>query len=111
MASDVGEDPVHFKNTLLPSTRAEVGIPIASGDLVFGALDVQSTESNAFDSEAIIVLQTLANQIAAGEVVARGRLQQGYGAAAEACTRLPRRDEEVIPGLRDEIDRRVIFGG
>ncbi|HEY6075046.1 MAG TPA: GAF domain-containing protein, partial [Anaerolineales bacterium] len=65
VASDVGEDPVHFKNTLLPSTRAEVGIPISSGDLVFGALDVQSTESNAFDSEAIIVLQTLANQIAA----------------------------------------------
>ena len=65
VASDVGEDPYHFRNTLLPNTRAEVGIPISSGEQVFGALDVQSTESNAFDAEAIIVLQTLANQIAA----------------------------------------------
>ncbi len=65
VASDVGEDPFHFRNTLLPDTRAEVGIPISSGELVFGALDVQSIESNAFDAEAVIVLQTLANQIAA----------------------------------------------
>lgn len=65
VASDVGEDPYHFQNTLLMDTRAEVGIPIASGDLVYGALDVQSTEPYAFDDEAIIVLRTIANQIAA----------------------------------------------
>ncbi|MGE5248771.1 MAG: GAF domain-containing protein, partial [Bacteroidota bacterium] len=65
VASDVDEDPMHFRNTLLPNTRAEAGIPIASGDLVFGVLDVQATEPRAFDSEAITVLQTLANQIAA----------------------------------------------
>lgn len=64
VASDVGDDPYHFRNLLLPNTRAEVGIPVSSGELVFGALDVQSTESNAFDDEAVIVLQTLANQLA-----------------------------------------------
>jgi GAF domain-containing protein/HAMP domain-containing protein len=65
VVSDTSGDPIHFKNNLLPSTRAEAGIPISTGDLVFGVLDVQSVEPNAFDAEAIIVLQTLANQIAA----------------------------------------------
>ena len=65
VASDTVEDPLHFKNTLLVNTRAEAAVPISSGDLVYGVLDVQSTEPNAFDSEAIVVLQTLANQIAA----------------------------------------------
>lgn len=65
VASDVANDPIHFKNSLLVNTRAEVGIPISSGDTVFGILDVQSTEPNAFDAETVIVLQTLANQIAA----------------------------------------------
>ncbi len=63
-ASDVGEDPVHFKNTLLPDTRAEVGIPISVGDTVLGVLDVQSTHPEAFDNATIAVLTTLSNQIA-----------------------------------------------
>ncbi|HVN16264.1 MAG TPA: GAF domain-containing protein, partial [Anaerolineales bacterium] len=65
VASDVVEDPIHLKHNLLANTRAEAGIPISSGDLIFGVLDVQSAEPNAFDGETIIVLQTLANQIAA----------------------------------------------
>ncbi len=65
VASDTVEDAIHLKNNLLANTRAEVGIPISSGDLVYGVLDVQSTEPNVFDAETIIVLQTLANQIAA----------------------------------------------
>ncbi|NQU30843.1 MAG: GAF domain-containing protein [Anaerolineae bacterium] len=63
-ASDVGDDPVHFRNDLLPETRAEVGIPIAIGETVLGVLDVQSTHSEAFDDATIEVLVTLSNQIA-----------------------------------------------
>jgi|APSaa5957512622_1039677.scaffolds.fasta_scaffold01900_4 GAF domain-containing protein/HAMP domain-containing protein len=63
-ASDVGEDPVHFKNELLPDTRAEVGIPISIGDTVLGVLDVQSTHPESFDEATIAVLVTLSNQIA-----------------------------------------------
>ncbi|MBT7074522.1 MAG: GAF domain-containing protein, partial [Anaerolineae bacterium] len=63
-ASDVGDDPVHFKNELLPDTHAEVGIPIAIGDTVLGVLDVQSIHSEAFDEATIAVLITLSNQIA-----------------------------------------------
>ena len=63
-ASDVGDDPVHFKNELLPDTRAEVGIPISIGDTVLGVLDVQSTHPESFDEATISVLVTLSNQIA-----------------------------------------------
>ncbi len=64
IASDVAEDPIHLKNELLPETRSEAGIPISVGGLVLGALDVQSTQANAFGPETIVVLQTLASQIA-----------------------------------------------
>ena len=63
-ASDVGDDIVHFKNVLLPDTRAEAGIPISIGDNVLGVLDVQSTYPEAFDEATISVLVTLSNQIA-----------------------------------------------
>jgi len=65
IASDVAEDPIHLRNELLPETRSEVGIPIRAGGTVLGALDVQSTEPRAFGAETIVMLQTLANQIAA----------------------------------------------
>jgi GAF domain-containing protein/HAMP domain-containing protein len=64
IASDVAEDPIHLRNELLPETRSEVGIPIAVGGQVLGALDVQSTQAGAFGPETIAMLQTLASQIA-----------------------------------------------
>lgn len=64
IASDVAEDPIHLKNELLPETRSEAGIPISVGNLVLGALDVQSTQANVFGAEAIVMLQTLASQLA-----------------------------------------------
>src|SRR5574340_1052158 len=65
IAADVAEDPVHMRNPLLPDTRSEAGIPIRAGNTVLGALDVQSTEPRAFGPETVVMLQTLANQIAA----------------------------------------------
>ncbi len=65
IASDVTEDPIHFRNPLLPETRSEAAIPIAVGPHVLGALDVQSKDPHAFDEEAITTLHTLANQLAA----------------------------------------------
>lgn len=64
VASDVSDDIVHFKNDLLPDTRAEAGIPISIGENVLGVLDVQSIYPQAFDDATISVLETLSNQIA-----------------------------------------------
>ncbi len=63
IALDVGVDAVHFDNPDLPETRSEMAFPLWRGDAIVGALDVQSTESAAFDEQDVVVLQTLADQV------------------------------------------------
>jgi GAF domain-containing protein len=62
-ALDVGVDSVYFDNPDLPATRSEMALPLRAAGQVIGALDVQSTETNAFAQEDIFVLATLADQI------------------------------------------------
>lgn len=64
IALDVGEDAVHFANPDLPETRSELALPLRVGDQLIGALDVQSVEANAFGEEDVLVLQTMADQLA-----------------------------------------------
>jgi GAF domain-containing protein/HAMP domain-containing protein len=63
VALDTGADAVFFNNPDLPETRSEIALPLHTAGEVIGALDVQSTESNAFDHEDIRVLGTLADQV------------------------------------------------
>jgi GAF domain-containing protein/HAMP domain-containing protein len=63
-ARDTAASPIHRRNPLLPDTRAELAIPLRVGDVMIGALDVQSKLGNAFTEEQISVLQTMADQIA-----------------------------------------------
>ncbi len=64
VALDVGADAVYFNNPDLPETRSEIALPLNVGGRLIGALDVQSTDTNAFAREDINVLTTLADQIA-----------------------------------------------
>jgi len=64
IALDVGKDAVYFDNPDLPQTRSEIALPLIVGGQILGALDVQSTESQAFSEEDIATLQILAEQIA-----------------------------------------------
>jgi GAF domain-containing protein len=64
IALDVGADAVYFNNPDLPNTRSEMALPLRAGSQTIGALDVQSTETNAFSQEDISVLVTLADQVA-----------------------------------------------
>ncbi len=61
---EVGEDLVHYANPYLPITRSEMALPLMVGNKVIGALDVQSVEPNAFEEADIVVLQTMADQLA-----------------------------------------------
>jgi diguanylate cyclase (GGDEF)-like protein/PAS domain S-box-containing protein len=61
---DVMNHPAHLKNPLLPDTQSEAAIPMLIGDLIIGALDVQSTVKNAFSDWDITILTTIANQLA-----------------------------------------------
>jgi GAF domain-containing protein len=64
IALDVGQDAVFFDNPHLPDTHSEMALPLIVGDLILGALDVQSTEAQAFKDQDIATLQILADQLA-----------------------------------------------
>jgi GAF domain-containing protein len=63
VALDTGADAVFFNNPDLPQTRSEIALPLHVGEEIIGALDVQSTEPNAFLQEDINILSTLADQV------------------------------------------------
>jgi PAS domain S-box-containing protein len=64
VVNDTATDPTHRPNPLLPDTRAETAIPLRIGRRIIGALDIQSTQINAFSQADIQVLQILADQVA-----------------------------------------------
>jgi len=63
VALDVGTDAIYFGNPDLPDTHSEMALPLRSGGKVIGALDVQSTETDAFTEEDIQTLTLLADQV------------------------------------------------
>jgi len=65
IALDVGSDAVYFDNPDLPKTHSEIALPLRYEGRVIGALDVQSTESNAFNQDDMEILITLADQVSA----------------------------------------------
>jgi HAMP domain-containing protein len=65
IAYDVSQDPLHLANELLPETRSEAAVPLQVAGRVLGALDVQSTQPEAFSPQDIEILQTLADQFCA----------------------------------------------
>ncbi|MEW5941241.1 MAG: GAF domain-containing protein, partial [Chloroflexota bacterium] len=64
IALDVGEDAVYFNNPDLPNTRSEMALPLKLRGRIIGALDVQSTEPNAFSANDVGTLGVLADQVA-----------------------------------------------
>jgi len=83
VALDVGKDAVYFNNPDLPDTHSEIALPLRVGEDVFGALDVQSTETNAFSQEDINILSILADQVSVAIQNARS-YQQSIEALAQA---------------------------
>ena len=64
IASDVGADAVRLATAELPDTRSEAALPLHSRGQVLGALTVQSDQPAAFDQDTVVVLQTMADQVA-----------------------------------------------
>lgn len=63
IAFDIGKDAKYFGNPELPETRSEITLPLKIGETVVGALDAQSTETNAFSEDDTSVLSLLADQV------------------------------------------------
>jgi GAF domain-containing protein len=85
IALDVGQDAVYFNNPDLPETRSEIALPILAGGQILGALDVQSTESQAFSEDDIRTLQVLADQVAVA--IQNARLFQQSESSLESIRR------------------------
>jgi GAF domain-containing protein len=64
IALDVGVDAIFFNNPYLPMTRSEMALPLVVRNKLLGVLDIQSDKPQAFNSEDIDILQTLADQLA-----------------------------------------------
>jgi GAF domain-containing protein len=86
IALDVGQDAVHFDTPELPETRSEMALPLFSGGRLFGALDVQSTEPNAFGEDDVLTMRVLADQVsmAINNALLFGQLQTSLEAERRA---------------------------
>lgn len=64
IASDTEDaEVIHSPNPFLPDTRSELALPLSVKNQIIGALDVQSNNPNAFKTDDITALTTLAAQI------------------------------------------------
>lgn len=105
IALDVGQDATYFNNPDLPETRSEMALPLIAGGRVLGALDIQSTEGEAFKERDIVTLQVLADQLAIAIQNARLfeqnrkaliNLQKAYGEQSELGWReLIRKSDQI----------------
>jgi GAF domain-containing protein len=106
VALDTGADSVYFNNPYLPETRSEIALPLIAEQEVIGALDVQSTEPNAFGQEDISILTTLADQVSIAIQNARQYEENKRALAeSEALSRL-----FVRMGWQDFMKKRKIAG-
>jgi PAS domain S-box-containing protein len=96
---DVRLDPRYYE--VVPDARSELCVPMTVGSLTIGALDVESTQVNAFTNNDLRLLNTLANNLAAiiervhlfdAVEAARIESQQRAHALEEANTRLQELD-------------------
>ncbi|MBM3126195.1 MAG: GAF domain-containing protein, partial [Chloroflexi bacterium] len=60
---DVGVDAIQFEYPDLPKTRSEMTLPLKIEKQVIGALDIHSSEENAFSTEDLEVFSALAEYV------------------------------------------------
>jgi len=57
-------EQVQMENPLLPYTRSQIVLPLLTGDVIRGALEIHTTRENAFTSADLNTFQNMANEIA-----------------------------------------------
>jgi GAF domain-containing protein/HAMP domain-containing protein len=110
IALDASQDTQRMVRTELPETRSEAALLLRARGTVIGALTVQHTEPGAFDQDALVVLQTVADQIAVALENARllaehqealETAQRAYGKLSQQAWREMLRGTSV-PGFRSD---------
>ncbi len=64
LVSDTSQDPGWLPNPLLPETKSELAVPIATNDRVLGVLDVQQNIVDGLTKTDVDLIQLTANQVA-----------------------------------------------
>jgi signal transduction histidine kinase len=76
IVNDVRKEPDFLTNPYLPDTRAEMAVPMISGDKVIGVFDVQSDKIGYFSQDDANIYTTLALQVAVALQNARLYVEQ-----------------------------------
>jgi putative methionine-R-sulfoxide reductase with GAF domain len=84
LVADVSKDPDWMPNPILPDTKSEVAVPISIGEDVLGVLDVQHNITDGLSNEDVVLLQSIANQVAIALLNAREFEQTQNEAEREA---------------------------
>ena len=111
LANNVEEDPYYVNRfpDRIP-TRSELTVPIRVGGKVVGVLDVQSMHLNAFSAGDVLVLETVADQIAVAIENARlyEALQEELAAKEQALEAL-RESETSAQAILNALDASVVL--
>jgi len=106
-----GDEVALLADPLLPNAHSEIALPLVVGSRVLGALDVQATQTAAFDEASAATLQAMADQVAIAlsnamqfQQTQAGlkRTQQLYGASAAIST-----SEDAV-GIVNELMTRAV---
>ncbi len=114
VSNDVVNDPSYYPNPLLPETRSELAVPLHSGKIILGAIDVQASTKDAFSTEDINILQILADQLAGAIVnstlygksqdsLLKHRLLHQLTGTATAAQSMDEAIAAVVTGLRTSL--------
>lgn len=101
VSGDVSQDPNYIRMAG-EKAKSELVVPIKNGKKVIGVLDLQSEELDAFDQIDVMLMETLADQVAV--VIENARLfEQAQKEIAER-----KRAEDSLRTLNLELDQRVV---
>ncbi|GAB4501410.1 MAG: hypothetical protein Fur0035_09520 [Anaerolineales bacterium] len=115
--NDVSQDPGWLPNPLLPDVRAEMAIPVFTGEALMGVLNVHSDQVNFFNEEDQAILSTLAAQIAGSIQNAQLYQKEQYRRqVADTLSDMARitgeslQLDEVVRRLLEQLPRLLTFG-
>lgn len=84
LVSDIAQAIGWLPNPLLPETHAELAVPIALGNQVLGVLDVQQEHAGGLGQNDVLLVQSVASQVAIAVRNARAYKQAQREAAQQA---------------------------
>ncbi|MFZ6029312.1 MAG: response regulator [Chloroflexota bacterium] len=101
ITQEAQKEQARFCNPFLPETRSEMALPLITRGETIGAITVQSEQANKFTGADVIVLQTMADQLANG--IANARLYAEAQQATEAAETANRAKSTFLANMSHEL--------